>query len=147
VTDIWSDNVLSGQLARSCLWAALGPSMLPVLLLHLAYSVAQWSGLALMLAALILGFSALISRRPHLQPAPEKSVAGVAFRTGFLPALALLAIGAVSHWPESIHWEIMLFWIMILGFALRGLGWNMKILISLAWVVLFVQEIIERLLR
>lgn len=148
--DIWTDDVLSGQLARSCLWAALGPSVLPVLLLHLAYSVAQLEGLLAVLGAMLVVFSLLGNdARGRL---PKKEIAGrlwisAAFHAGFLPALGLLSLAAVATWPESILWEGLFFWVMLLGFALRARGWNLKILISLAWAVLCVQEIVERLVK
>ncbi|MEO5667553.1 MAG: hypothetical protein ABIR96_05810 [Bdellovibrionota bacterium] len=146
--DVWSDNGLSGQLARSCLWAALGPSMLPVLLLHLSYAIAALPGLLMMTCGLGLIFFVVGNTSREAWPRQEVSPrpwVQAAFHGGFVPALALVTIAALMTWPENIQWEQLYFWVMLLGFALRARGWNIKIIVSLAWVVLFTQAIIESL--
>jgi|GEM_PF-3200619 len=148
IGDLWSDNVLAGQLARSCLWAALGPSLVPVLLLHLAYDVAQFSGLAVMSIGLGTVFFILsnASQGAGSQPAPPpRDWIRTAFYAGFLPGLGVLMIATLSTWPQNIRWEQIFVWVMLLGWALRARGWNIKILISLAWAVLCVQAFIESL--
>jgi len=143
LNDIWADNVMSGQLARSCVWAALGPSILPVLLLHLAYSRASWAGFAVM--ALGIGLVFFVLGKTSRQQTQASPVIATAFYGGFVPALALLCIGALSPWPEDIQWNPLLFFVILLGFALRWRGWNIKILLSLSLVVLFVRTIVESL--
>ncbi len=148
LSDVWSDPFLSGQLARSCLWAALGPSLLPVLLLHLAYSLAGLWGLLALGLGLLSVFVIVGNRSPTALPMKNPEVRGwiaAAFHAGFVPALALLTIGTLATWPENIQWEPIYFFVMLLGFGLRSLGWNLKILVSLAWVVLCVQAILESL--
>jgi hypothetical protein len=143
--DVWSDDALSGQLARSCLWAAFGPSVLPVLVLHLSYAKAQWAGLALTSVGLFLIYFLLADGRPRRASSAEYVWISKAFYAGFIPSLALLTIGALSTWPTNIQWEALHFWIVVLGFALRARGWDLKILVSLALAILSLQTIVERL--
>lgn len=148
LSDVWNDTFLSGQLARSCLWAALGPSLLPVLLLHLAYSLAGFWGLASVGLGLLAVFVIVGNRSPKAFPKKRAEPRGwiaAAFHAGFVPALALLTIAALATWPENIQWGPIFFWVMLLGFGLRIRGWNLKILVSLAWAVLCVQAILESL--